>query len=69
MLRLFTSLLSVIRSNIVLVPISAVKRFIKTPHPSVTANPFMGPVPNWKRTTAVISVVTCESNIVQKALS
>ena len=50
--------LEVIRSNTVFVPIRAVKRLIKTPRPSVTAKPLIGPVPNWNRTTDVISVVT-----------
>jgi len=57
------------RSKIDFVPISAVKRFIATPRLRVTANPLIGPVPNWKRTAAVMRVVTWESKIVQNALS
>ena len=40
-----------------------------TPSESETAKPLTGPVPNIKRTNAVISVVTWESKIDEKALS
>jgi len=57
MLNPFTSPLDWMMSKTVLVPISAVKRFIKTPSQG-HCEALDGPVPNWKRTAAVMSVVT-----------
>jgi hypothetical protein len=48
---------------------SDVNRLMMIPRLRETANPLTGPVPNWKSTAAVISVVTCESMMVRNALS
>ena len=69
MLSFFTLNLSFMISNDTLVPISEVKRFMSMPRKSETAKPFIGPLPNWNRTAAVMSVVTCESTIVHHAWS
>jgi len=45
----------------------AVNMLAMMPRVSVTANPFTGPDPNWKRNTAAINVVTFESKMVRKA--
>ena len=58
MLSAFTFILLKIMSKAVFVPIRAVNRFMETPRLSVTAKPLIGPVPNWKRTAAVISDFT-----------
>src|SRR5208337_2707801 len=68
MLSPCVSFLEYMMSKTVLVPMSAVNKLIATPRLRVTAKPFIGPVPNWNNTAAVISVVTCESKIVQNAL-
>ena len=47
----------------------AVNIEIKMPSDNVTANPLIGPVPNWNSTSAVISVVRFESKMVPNALS
>lgn len=46
----------------------AVNRLATMPMLRVTANPFTGPVPNWKRTRAAIRVVMLASRIVERAL-
>ena len=47
----------------------AVKKEARIPITSVTANPRTGPVPNWKRMIAVISVVRLASTIAESAAS
>jgi len=51
----------------ILVTKMAVNMLAMMPMLSVTANPFTGPVPNWKRNRAAMSVVTFESRIVRNA--
>jgi hypothetical protein len=69
MLSFLSLSLSFCMSKATFVPTSAVKRLIKIPRLSVTAKPLIGPLPNWKRTKAVIKVVTLESTIVHHARS
>lgn len=69
MLTDFVSLPPRMVAKTVLVKNSAVKRDARIPMESVTAKPLMGPVPNWKRTTAAMIVVMFESRIVEKAFS
>jgi hypothetical protein len=60
-LRIFTN------SKTNRVPIKTVKRLMMIPKLSVVAKPRIGPVPKIKRMSAVMSVVTCESQIVVSA--
>jgi len=46
---------------------NAVNTDANRPMSSVTANPLMGPVPNWKRKSAEMIVVMCVSMMVPKA--
>lgn len=56
-----------IQSNIALEPNTAVKRLMIIPIIRVIAKPLIGPVPNMKRTHAVIRVVMWESKIATHA--
>ena len=68
MLNFVTSKRSVTYAKIVLVMKIAVNILARMPQKSVTANPLIGPVPNWKSTRAAIMVVTFASIIVVNAL-
>lgn len=45
----------------------AVKRLTTIPNSKISANPCIGPVPNWYRIIPVMTLVTCESIIAEKA--
>ena len=66
-LRLLGLYLTSIQSKMVFEPKTAVKRLIMMPMASVTAKPFMGPVPKMKRMKVVMSVVIWASKIVTHA--
>ena len=68
-LRCLSHRLSRAQSYTTRVPNRAVNRLRMTPRLKVTAKPLMGPVPKRNSAQAVISVVTWESIMVQKALS
>src|SRR5207245_2787149 len=57
------------RSYTTRVPNTPVRRLVRMPRQSVTANPRTGPVPNWNRIRPEQNVVTFESRIAYQARS
>ncbi len=58
-----------IMSKMIRVHSTAVNRLAIRPTTSVTAKPLIGPVPNWNRNAALMSVVMCASKMVRNARS